>query len=85
MGGDGDLGLLSPKKRTLTAVFNHLMGGSAGLYGQWGGAAGTSCSSGNGHENFATGPCKPRREAWTKRIVKVTRVTQSNSLMLQDK
>lgn len=38
MGGDGDLGLLSTKKRSLTAVFNHLTGGPAGLWGQWGAA-----------------------------------------------
>lgn len=79
MGGDGDLGLLSTKKRSLTAVFNHLTGGPAGLWGQWG-AAGTSCSS--GHGKFVTGPCKPRREAWTQRIVKVTK---SNSFTVQDK
>lgn len=43
MGGDGDLGLLSTKKRSLTAVFNHLTGGPAGLWGQWG-AAGTAAA-----------------------------------------
>lgn len=84
MGGDGDLALPSIKKRSLTAEFKHSPG-SAGLCGHWGGAAGISCSNGNGHQNFAPDPCKPRREAWTQRIVKVTRVTKSNYLMLQDK
>lgn len=83
MGGDGDLGLLSIKKSHLTAVFNHLTGGPAGLCGQWG-AAGTSRSTGNGHGQFVTGPCKPRAGAWTQRIVEVTRVTKGNSLTLQD-
>lgn len=59
MGGDGDLGLLSTKKICLTAVFNHLTGRPSGLCGQWG-AAGTSCSTGNGQRDICDWPMQTK-------------------------